>query len=109
MILVRHVHESVRRPDATNVFIGRPSPLGNPYVINKDGMRAAVIRKYRKWLDTQIADRNPEVLEALRIIAQQHKDGRTVVLLCFCYPKACHGNVVKDTVETRLEFFTTPH
>jgi hypothetical protein len=36
-----------------DVYIGRPSKWGNPFVIGKHGDRAAVIRKYREWVVTQ--------------------------------------------------------
>ena len=39
-----------------DVYIGRPSPLGNPFVIDRDGDRATVIAKYERWLDAQIAE-----------------------------------------------------
>ena len=32
-----------------DVYIGRPSKWGNPFVIGKDGTREQVIRKYRNW------------------------------------------------------------
>jgi hypothetical protein len=32
---------------AYDVYIGRPSPFGNPFVIGRDGERAAVIGRYR--------------------------------------------------------------
>jgi len=38
-------------PDAE--YCGRPSAVGNPFVIGKDGSRADVIRKYDAWIQTQ--------------------------------------------------------
>jgi len=32
------------------VYIGRPSKWGNPFVIGRDGSRADVIAKYRTWI-----------------------------------------------------------
>jgi Domain of unknown function (DUF4326) len=32
------------------VYIGRPSILGNPFKIGKDGTREEVGQKYRVWL-----------------------------------------------------------
>jgi hypothetical protein len=32
------------------VYVGRPGPLGNPFVVGRDGSRAEVIAKYRRWL-----------------------------------------------------------
>jgi hypothetical protein len=31
-------------------YVGRPSALGNPSVVGRDGSREEVIGKYRRWL-----------------------------------------------------------
>jgi hypothetical protein len=31
-------------------YVGRPSALGNPFVVGRDGSREEVIAKYRRWL-----------------------------------------------------------
>lgn len=33
-----------------DVYIGRPSKWGNPFVIGKDGTREEVIAKYAEWI-----------------------------------------------------------
>lgn len=42
-----------KRTSATQVYIGRPSKWGNPFVIGRDGSRAEVIAKYRAWIVAQ--------------------------------------------------------
>jgi hypothetical protein len=74
-----------KRGAAFDVFIGRPSKWGNPFVIGKDGDRDEVIRKYRVYLDA-----NPE----LRAAARAELRGK--VLGCFCAPEACHGDVLAE-------------
>ena len=36
-----------------DTYIGRPSKWGNPFVISKDGDRAAVVARYEEWLKEQ--------------------------------------------------------
>jgi hypothetical protein len=67
-----------------DVYIGRPSKWGNPFVIGKDGSREEVIEKYRKWLLS-----NPELLEKV-------KELKGKILGCWCSPKRCHGDVLAD-------------
>ena len=64
------------------VYIGRGSKWGNLFRIGIDGDRAAVIAKYESWLRNQ-----HHLLRALDELR-----GRN--LLCFCAPKACHGDVL---------------
>lgn len=65
-----------------DVYIGRPSKWGNPFVIGKDGTRDDVVRKYEEWIKGQ-----PELMIALTELK-----GKT--LGCWCSPAACHGDVL---------------
>ena len=67
---------------AHDVYIGRPSKWGNPFVIGPDGTRDDVIARYEAWLLEQ-----PELVDALPELA-----GKT--LGCWCAPRACHGDVL---------------
>ena len=67
---------------AHDVYIGRPSKWGNPFVIGRDGTRDDVIARYEAWLLEQ-----PELVDALPELA-----GKT--LGCWCAPRACHGDVL---------------
>lgn len=77
-------------------YIGRGSPLGNPFVIGKDGSREQVIAKYRVWLNEQIMRKNPAVLDELNRLGNKAIDEKGLALQCFCYPKPCHGEVIKE-------------
>jgi hypothetical protein len=65
-----------------DVYIGRPSKWGNPFVIGKDGSRDEVIAKYEAWLMAR-----PDLLDDLHELK-----GKT--LACWCSPAACHGDVL---------------
>lgn len=77
-VLNKHV---VGIPDGA-VYIGRGSKWGNPFIIGRDGDRATVIAKFERWL----ADQH-HLLRALDELR-----GRDLV--CFCAPRACHGDVL---------------
>lgn len=78
-----HLVVNLRSADF-DVFIGRPSKWGNPFVIGRDGTRTQVIERYREWIAGQ-----PELLAALPEL-------RGKVLGCFCAPAACHGDVLAE-------------
>ena len=78
-----------KRSSATQVYIGRPSKWGIPFVIGRDGTRADVIAKYRASVATQ-----PELMGALEELR-----GRDLV--CWCAPLACHGDVLVDLANRR--------
>ena len=70
--------------EAYDVYIGRPSKWGNPFVIGKDGTREQVIEKYGRWLTSQTA----------LMAALPEPKGKT--LGCWCTPHACHGDVLAE-------------
>lgn len=65
-----------------DVYIGRPSKWGNPFLLTTPNSRQVVIDQYREWIQNQ-----PELLAALHELR-----GKT--LGCWCAPKACHGDVL---------------
>ena len=78
-------------------YIGRPSALGNPFVIGRDGNRDEVIAKYRVWLWGEIKKRGAVYNELLRL-AKLDIDGE-VTLVCYCKPVPCHGDVIIKAIE----------
>lgn len=70
-----------------DVYIGRPSKWGNPFVIGQDGDREEVIKKYEEWIRNK-----PELLKDIKELENK-------VLGCWCAPKACHGDVLKRLLE----------
>lgn len=72
----------------TGIYVGRGSPLGNPYKIGEDGDRERVIDLYREWLYFKIYRSDPVVTAALRSL----NDNDTLV--CYCYPLHCHAEII---------------
>lgn len=79
-------------PNDQAVYIGRPSPWGNPYWVGRDGTREEVIIKYKHWISRQ-----PELIERARL-ELRGKD-----LVCFCKPHACHGDILLEIVNAELD------
>lgn len=77
------------RKEKYDVYIGRPSKWGNPFVSGRDGDRKEVIDKYRSYIMN-----NYELLNSLEEL-------RGKKLGCFCKPLACHGDVLVDLLERR--------
>lgn len=66
-----------------DVYIGRGSKWGNPFVLGQDGNRDEVIEKYREWIITQPQIKDLEELRGKR-------------LGCFCKPNRCHGDILVE-------------
>ena len=63
------------------IYIGRPSKWGNPFVIGRDGTREQVVYKYEEWIKRSVLMDDIEELRG--------KD-----LVCWCAPLPCHGDVL---------------
>ena len=92
--------ENLRTYCGEGVYIGRPSPLGNPFKIGKHGTRNDVIAAYRVWLWKQIHARNDVYRELLRLVELSRVGDLT--LICWCKEPnqeiACHGDVVRAAI-----------
>ena len=83
------------------VYIGRQtkdrprSPLANPEYLAREEDRTKVIASYKQWLYAKIQARDPKVMGELWRILDLARRPEGVTLLCWCAPKACHGDVIK--------------
>ena len=69
-----------------DVYIGRPSKWGNPFVIGKDGSREDVVDLYKEYI----------MKSPLLNDIGELKDK---TLGCWCKPKSCHGDVLKEIAD----------
>ena len=79
------------------VYVGRPSALGNPFLVGRDSTRAEVIGRYQLWLRQQWRRGGPVRQELERLAAKYRRDGR-LTLLCWCAPRPCHADVIREAV-----------
>lgn len=87
-------------------YIGRPSVLGNPFTHIPSGTKAQyvvasrgiAVESYRGWLREKWRENGPERAELERLVRKYKADGE-LVLVCWCHPEACHGDVLKEVIE----------
>lgn len=77
------------RHEPFDVYIGRGSKWGNPFVVGRDGTREEVIEKFRK-------EKLPELAPFLHELIDK-------TLGCFCKPKPCHGDVLVEAANEIVE------
>lgn len=75
---------------ASAVRVDRATRWGNPFVIGKDGDRAAVVELYRRYLWEQM--NHPQTGASFRESMLTELEGRD--LRCWCAPEPCHGDVL---------------
>jgi len=96
---------------ADGEYIGRGNPLGNQWThlvsrfpdTIQVSTREEAVAQYQKWLQAEIDKCTPAVCDELnRLVNIAYQTGE-LKLQCFCAPKACHGDVIKQTILSAWE------
>lgn len=100
-VLNKHFYEG------DGYYIGRPSPLGNPFSHHSKSTavrvrsREEALEKYEAWLEEQ--EEGSVVLKELRKLVAQYKEKGYLKLICWCAPASCHGHIIARKIEEMLE------
>ena len=97
--MIKVGHKWVKKSE----YIGRGTPLGNPFVMENDSIaeRNRVCDSYEDWFNTEIENKNEDILEELRRL-YRIAIKEDLVLGCFCYPKRCHGETIKRFLDGHI-------
>jgi len=80
-------------------YVGRGSPLGNPFPLPSESKRDECIERYKEWLEGRIEEEDQEVVCELWRLADILRLNGEVTLLCWCAPKRCHAEVIAALLE----------
>ena len=83
-----------------DIKVDRTSVLGNPYYMAHEGMRDEVCDKYYHYFYNKIKNNDIEFINELSRLITIYKDYGSLNLFCWCYPKRCHAEVIKDYIES---------
>lgn len=92
------------RADGLNldaIYVGRPSPLGNPFTIGKLHDATNILEAYEEWLRSTICKTESSTAVALNNILNAcvkliQDSNAGIYLECWCpYGNPCHGDVIK--------------
>jgi hypothetical protein len=79
------------RAEPYDVYIGRGSEWGNPFVIGVDGGRTAVLKQYKEMI-LRSMEKDPDLVDRIRLLKGQR-------LGCYCKPLPCHGDILKEIAD----------
>lgn len=89
-----------------DIYIGRGSVLGNPFTSIKDKLtlaeficdsREESVESFRKYIEEKISSKDKKICYELNRIYKMDK----VNLVCFCKPKSCHGDIIKELIDAK--------
>ena len=99
---IKVVNKHTYKPVENEVvyYIGRGSPLGNPFCIAEGTNRDQVCDKYETWFKDKLANNDSSVNGKLDEILSSLKTN-DIALMCYCEPKRCHGDTIKQYLESK--------
>ena len=95
-----------RRTTTSGEYVGRPSPLGNPFQL-AGHTRDDVIDAYVEWLAFKIRTKDSTVCGELERLRQKAIKNKKLVLACWCAPLRCHAQVIAETLAKAIVAGTT--
>ena len=94
-ILIVNIHDKETWLDVPTFKVDRSSPVGNPYLIYEHGTRERVIELYRRHFE-RFCNTRPGFQDYLWDIREAVRQHGTIQLACWCAPKACHAEVIRE-------------
>jgi len=97
--MIRVVH---KQKETNHIYCGRGSVLGNPFEMKDEADRNKVCEQYAQYFHQKVEiEKDETMLKELREIYKQALNG-DVNLGCYCAPKRCHCETIKDFIERML-------
>lgn len=97
------INISVVRTNCSDyVYIGRPSPLGNPFPMRDEKDRDKVVEQYYEYFHQCLESPTPQFAAAIDHLLEMAIVTKSINLACYCAPRACHGDVIKSYLTFRL-------
>ena len=78
-------------------YVDRRSPLGNVFVMHSESDRDEVCDDYDVWFKDKVIV--PDIAVVLYKMLQAYKKYGKLRLFCWCFPKRCHAETIKNFLE----------
>lgn len=108
--MIRVVNKKTHKPTPDDFYIGRGSVMGNPYHSKESNHPQALYKVetdeeaiigYENHLNQAILSGDPFICDFINTLIIRELTGKDSYLVCFCSPDPCHGNVIKNVVESK--------
>lgn len=99
-LIVGKVNQSY--PSYTVVRIDRKTALGNPFYMANENQRDYVCDQFEAHMKHKLKEPKGYFFLELKEIYQRVKAGEDIVLTCWCHPKRCHGDSIKNLIDAQL-------
>jgi benzoyl-CoA reductase/2-hydroxyglutaryl-CoA dehydratase subunit BcrC/BadD/HgdB len=81
--------------------VDRNSPVGNPFYLTDESERDAVCDAYEQYFHIKIKDESSRFFTYMQQLIDYYNIHGHIVLRCWCYPKRCHAETIKNYIQVR--------
>lgn len=82
-----------------NIKVDRSSILGNKFYMKSEADRDKVCELYKDYFYNKVKNNDLEFMNELRRLYKIYKKYGKLRLFCWCAPKRCHSETIKDFLE----------
>lgn len=109
MYTIEVVNKRTHKPTPHDFYCGRPNLLGNIYTHIPKGTlaeyvvetRSIAIQKYTPYFYEKL-QKNEAFRNEFNKIYDHLVEHKIVYLLCWCFPKSCHCDIIKEELQVQL-------
>lgn len=87
--------------EPNHIYCGRGSAFGNPFVMDNESQRDTVCDQFKEYFDDALIN-NQYAIDKVNELVERVRNGEDINLGCFCAPKRCHCDYIKQVIEERL-------
>lgn len=102
MITIKNLKNS-KPKHPYDIKVDRSSPLGNPFPMHNESKRNEVCEEYLLWFDGKFESKDEKFMIELRRLYRIYMKYGELNLFCWCSPKRCHAETIKEFIETQVE------
>jgi len=108
--MIKVIHKKDKDKFDNVFYVGRGSVLGNPYTSIQGretkaefvvDSRKESIQCFKEYLLKKIEEKDEKICVTMNEIYTLSLQGN-VYLACYCKPKSCHGDIIKEIVESKI-------
>lgn len=92
----RIINKKTMKVPRGSVYVGRPSPWGNPFIVGVHGDSGECVRLHREMVLKKVKD-DPNYFRIIKSVLGG-KD-----LVCFCAPEACHAEIYLELANEQAD------
>lgn len=82
--------------DVKGEYMGRGSPLGNPFYMRNEAMRDVVCDQFYDYFCERVNGEYPPIMNELERLIELYMEEGQLKLQCFCKPKRCHTDTIRE-------------